>query len=191
MAIPAILVAGFDAGAKAQVIAALLRQKPADQQWALIAAPRTPAPAAGIAGVWIEEVAPGCPCCTGLTPFSAGLTRLLRRLQGSGVTRLLIEGGPEGHIAGIARLLAGAALRPHVVLAGRIAVLDPGWIVRPAASAQAALRELAGGADCLVASGWEQAGAAARSGFAAFAASFDPPKPWRPDDALSVGFGLP
>jgi G3E family GTPase len=187
-AIPATLIAGFGGAGKARVIADLLRHKPADEQWALIAPAGASDPGAGIPGVWFESVAPGCPCCTGLTPFSTGLTRLLRRLQGSAVSRLLIEGGPEGHITSVARLLAGEALRPYVVLAGSVAVIDPVWIANPAAFAQEALRRLADEADRLIASQWEQTDEPARAAFVAFAASFTPPRPWVAVDAVTPGF---
>jgi G3E family GTPase len=176
--LPATLIAGFGAAGKAQVIAALLRQKPAGEEWAVITPTGAAGPAPEMPGVWLEPVAPGCPCCTGLTPFSAGLTRLLRRLRGSAVTRLLIEGGPEGHIAGVARLLAGEALAPYVVLARSVAVINPLWIANPAAFAHAALRQLAGEADRLIASPWDPADAPGHAAFADFAASFDPAKPW-------------
>lgn len=184
------LVAGFGATGKAQAIAALLRRKAAHEQWALISPAADGAAAAGMAGVWFEQVAPGCPCCTGLLPFSAGLTRLLRRVQGSKVNRLLIEGGPEGHIGSVARLLAGAQFRPYVALGAKIAVINPRWLTDPAVAARATLRELGDQADALVASNWDASGPAAREAFGAFAESFDPVKPWKLLEDISPGFAF-
>ncbi|HEX4329954.1 MAG TPA: GTP-binding protein, partial [Burkholderiales bacterium] len=177
--LPALLIAGFGGPGKTLVIDALLRHQPADAQWALIA----PAGLLGQRwnsepppqGLWIETIAPGCPCCTGLTPFSAGLTALLRRLRDKPVTRLLIEGSSEGHIAAVARLLQGEALREHVRLTHALAVIDPVWLANPAAQAQAALAELAQAADSLVAAPWNEAwnkNPLARSEFTAFANRF-------------------
>jgi len=164
------LIAGFGGAGRAQVIEALLRQKPDHEQWAVIASGGTGRIA--VAGPWVEHVAPGCPCCTGLIPFSAGLTRLLRRLQGAAVSRLLIEGGPEGHVASVARLLGSEQFRQHVRLAGSVAVINPLWIANPAATAHPALHHLADEAGALIASAWDEADAAMRSAFAGFAASY-------------------
>jgi G3E family GTPase len=185
-ALPATLIAGFGGAGREQAIATLLRHQPQDQQWAVIAT--AGAGQFSFAGAWTEHVAPGCPCCTGLVPFSTGLTRLLRRLQGSAVSRLLIEGGPEGHIASVARLLAGEQFRQHVTLAGSVAVINPLWVANPAATAREALHRLADEAGALIASAWDEADAATRSAFADFAASYAPPKPWMPMDAVTPAF---
>jgi hypothetical protein len=177
--LPATLIAGFGATAKAPVIEALLRHKPKGESWALIA----PAGLLGAryaqtaTGLWVQTVAPGCPCCTGLMPFSTGLTALLRRLLGSGVTRLLIEGGAEGHIESVRRLLAQAQFAPHVQLVHATAVINPQWLDQGASAAQDALRELAGAADSLIAHPWEEE-VGARAALARFAAEFTPAKPW-------------
>lgn len=179
--LPALLVAGFGGSGKHQVIEALLAGRPAAEQWALIA----PAGLLGAArfsgvaadGLTVETVAPGCPCCTGLTPFSAGLVALLRKLRDKPVTRLLIEGGSEGHIESVARLLARAEFTAHVRLTHALAVVDPAWLANPQPAAQTALAELVGAADSLVAAPWNE-NARERSEFRDFAARFAPPKPW-------------
>jgi len=188
--LPTTLIAGFGGSGQARVIAALLRGKGAAEEWAVIApagpaagALRAPHPAPG---VWYETVAPGCPCCTGLTPFSAGLTALLRRLRGRPVTRLLIEGGAEGHIQSVARMLGEERFRAHLTLTRAVAVIDPRWLANPAPSAQAALRELAGAADGLIASQWDDTDAAGRAAFSTFAAGLQPAKPWTALDAGEV-----
>lgn len=189
--LPATLIAGFGSAAKAPVIEALLRHKPVDEQWALIApagllgVPRVQ----GAPGLVVQTVAPGCPCCTGLTPFSAGLVALLRRLRDTAVTRLLIEGGAEGHIATIRQLLAKPELSPHVALAHATAVINPEWLEQGEGSAaHAALMELAGSADSLIAHPWEnaepmqptQSSNNTAADFGQWAASFAPPRPWAP-----------
>jgi len=178
--VSALLIAGFAAAAKHRVIDSLLRQRPAGEQWALIA----PASLLGEArwnggqpppGLQVETVAPGCPCCTGLVPFSTGLTALLRKLRDAPVARLLIEGGNEGHIESVARLLQSEGFREHVALVQALAVIDPAWLADPRASAQAALHELAGAADGLVAAPWEES-STARAAFGTFAQRHS--KPW-------------
>lgn len=185
--IPACLIAGFGATGKAQAITTLLALRPPAEQWALIA------PAGGRAAqpsLWLEEVAPGCPCCTGLTPFSTGLTRLLRRLQGQAVTRLLIEGGPEGHAASVARLLAGSQFSPYVSLTRVVAVLNPLWLANPEAFAQDALAQLLDSADALVANPWDESNSEAHAALAARAAAYNPPKPWTPLAGLTPEFAF-
>lgn len=184
--IPACLIVGFGATGKAQAVDALLARKPANQQWALIA----PGARAAQPGLWQEAIAPGCPCCTGLTPFAAGLTRLLRRLQGQTIHHLLIEGGPEGHAASVARLLAGEQFRPYIALTRVVAVLNPQWFARPQAFAQEALEQLAGAADALVASQWDEVDSSARAAFTARAAAYNPPKPWTPLAGLMPDFAF-
>jgi G3E family GTPase len=188
--LPALLIAGFGGPGRRLVTEALLRHQPADQAWALIA----PAGLLGdahpaSANLWVETVAPGCPCCTGLTPFSAGLTALLRRLRDKPVTRLLIEGGSEGHIGTVARLLRGETFRDHLRLAHALAVIDPAWLANPAAAAQGAPVELAQAADSLVAAPWNE-NPQAHSEFTAFAQRFTPPRPWAPlaQGRLEAGF---
>jgi G3E family GTPase len=192
--LPALLVAGFGGPGRRLVTEALLRHQPADEAWALIAPagllgsarwPEGQAPA----NLWVETVAPGCPCCTGLTPFSAGLIALLRKLRDKAVTRLLIEGGSEGHIATVARLLRGETFREHLRLTHALAVIDPAWLANPAPAAQAALPELARAADSLVAAPWNET-AQARSEFTAFANRCLPPRPWTPlaEGRLDPGF---
>lgn len=177
--LPALLVAGFGGSGKHQVIEALLAHRAADEPWALIA----PAGLLGAArftdaeGVLLETVAPGCPCCTGLTPFSAGLTSLLRKLRDKPVTRLLIEGGSEGHIGSVARLLARPEFAPHVRLTHALAVIDPAWLANPQAAAREALAALAGEADSLVAAPWNE-NAQARSEFRDFVDRAAPSRPW-------------
>ena len=188
----AILVAGFAAAAKHQVINALLRHQPAGEQWALItpAGPLDNARWSGgqpPPGLRVETVAPGCPCCTGLVPFSTGLTALLRRLRDASVARLLIEGGSEGHIESIARLLERDGFREHVALVHALAVIDPAWLADSRASAQAALDELGRAADSLVAAPWEES-SAARAAFGTFAQKHSKPRSTLTDGVLEPGF---
>lgn len=184
--IPACLIAGFGASGKANVIDTLLARKPLHEQWALIA----PGARAAQPGLWQEAIAPGCPCCTGLTPFSTGLVRLLRRLQGQTIHHLLIEGGSEGHAASVARLLAGAQFRPYVTLTRVVAVINPLWFAQPQAWAQEALEQLADTADAFVASKWDELDESARAAFTARASAYNPPKPWTPLAGLTPDFAF-
>jgi G3E family GTPase len=184
--IPACLIAGFGASGKANAIDTLLAHKPVNEQWALIA----PGARAALPGLWQEAIAPGCPCCTGLTPFSSGLVRLLRRLQGQVVSHLLIEGGSEGHAASVARLMAGEQFRPYVTLTRVVAVINPLWFAQPQAWAQESLEQLTGAADALVASQWDEMDESARAAFTARTNAYNPPKPWTPLAALTPDFAF-
>ena len=87
--IPAIAVAGFRHAGRASVLGALIRQKPKPDRWAVIGA----GCGSSQANVEVEEVAPGCPCCSAMLPFRVGLTRLLRRTAAAPPALLLIKGG--------------------------------------------------------------------------------------------------
>ncbi len=172
--IPAIAVAGFRHAGRASVLGALIRQKPKPDRWAVIGA----GCGSSQANVEVEEVAPGCPCCSAMLPFRVGLTRLLRRTAAAPPALLLIKGGPEGHVATLRAILATPTFASHVTLERVLAVLDPRWLVLPGAATRTALAALAGPADAIIANKWDLADRQARERMAPFAASLAPPREW-------------
>ena len=106
--IPAVAIAGFRHAGRDSVLGALIRQKPKLDRWAVIGAGCNGAQT----DIDVEEIAPGCPCCSAMLPFRVGLTRLLRRTAAEPPALLLIKGGPEGHVA----LMYGAP--PPVLMYG-------------------------------------------------------------------------
>lgn len=156
------------------MLAALIRQKPERERWALIGAGcRGPQP-----DVEVEETAPGCPCCSAMLPFRVGLARLLRRTSAAPPALLLIKGGPEGHVASLRATLAAPVFASHLTLERVVAVLDPRYLDLPGGRVHDALVELATAADVIVANRWDNADARTRARMACFAASLSPAREW-------------
>lgn len=98
--IPTHVIAGPLGAGKTSLIRHLLKQKPADERWAVLinefgqigldAALLT----TGDDGIALGEVAGGCLCCVNGAPFQVGLGRLLRKARPD---RLLIEPSGLGH----------------------------------------------------------------------------------------------
>ena len=172
--IPAVAIAGFRHAGRDSVLGALIRQKPKLDRWAVIGAGCNGAQT----DIDVEEIAPGCPCCSAMLPFRVGLTRLLRRTAAAPPALLLIKGGPEGHVATLRAILATPAFASHLMLERVLAVLDPRWLVLPDAATQTALAALAGPADAIIANKWDLADRPARERMAGFAATLAPPREW-------------
>ena len=172
--IPAVVIAGFRHAGRASVVDALIRQKPKLDRWAVIGAGCNGAQT----DIEVEEIAPGCPCCSAMLPFRVGLTRLLRRTAAAPPALLLIKSGPEGHVATLRAILATPAFAAHVALERVLAVLDPRWLEHPGAATHTALVALAGPGDAIIANKWDLADRPARERMARFAATFIPPKEW-------------
>lgn len=98
--IPTHLIAGPLGAGKTSLIRDLLRQKPADERWAVLINEfgQIGLDAALLHrdddGIAMAEVAGGCLCCVNGAPFQVGLNRLLRKARPQ---RLLIEPSGLGH----------------------------------------------------------------------------------------------
>lgn len=125
--IPTHLIAGPLGAGKTSLIRALLRQKPADEHWAVLvnefgqigldAALLT----TDDASVSLAEIAGGCLCCVNGVPFQVGLSRLLRKAQPD---RLLIEPSGLGHPVDLLAQLAAAPWQTVLDLQPAVGVLD-------------------------------------------------------------------
>ncbi|QQP84414.1 GTP-binding protein [Entomomonas asaccharolytica] len=79
------LIVGSLGTGKTSLIQQLLKQKPVDEQWAVLINEfgkiGVDKALLGEQAVTITEIAGGCVCCTGGAPFQVGLTRLLKQAK--------------------------------------------------------------------------------------------------------------
>ncbi len=123
--IPANVITGFLGTGKTTAILNLLKNKPADQNWAVLV---NEFGEIGIDGTLlsqqnalVKEVPGGCMCCTAGVPMSVGITALLRQKP----DRLLIEPTGLGHPREIVSTLTSAQYHPYLDLKATIALVDP------------------------------------------------------------------
>ncbi|MDW6004561.1 CobW family GTP-binding protein [Vibrio mangrovi] len=123
--IPANIITGFLGTGKTTAILNLLKNKPADQNWAVLV---NEFGEIGIDGTvlsqqnaLVKEVPGGCMCCTAGVPMSVGITALLRQKP----DRLLIEPTGLGHPREIVSILTSEQYQPYLDLKATIALVDP------------------------------------------------------------------
>jgi G3E family GTPase len=123
--IPANLITGFLGVGKTTAILHLLRNKPADEKWAVLV---NEFGEIGIDGAilqqssaTIREVAGGCICCVANLPLQIGLNMLIAKASPD---RLLIEPTGLGHPQNIVDLLAGDYYGNLLELQAIVALVD-------------------------------------------------------------------
>ncbi|SJN54272.1 Putative metal chaperone YciC [Vibrio ruber DSM 16370] len=123
--IPANIITGFLGTGKTTAILNLLKNKPANQNWAVLV---NEFGEIGIDGTLlsqqnalVKEVPGGCMCCTAGVPMSVGITALLRQKP----DRLLIEPTGLGHPREIVATLTSVQYQPYLDLKATIALVDP------------------------------------------------------------------
>jgi len=126
--IPTQLIAGPLGAGKTSLLQNLLRQKPADQRWALlinefgqIGLDLALLSSEQSEGISLSEIPGGCLCCVNGLPFQVGLNRLLRKARPD---RLFIEASGLGHPVALMRQLAEAPWRGVLALQPLVMVLD-------------------------------------------------------------------
>ncbi|ROL73654.1 cobalamin biosynthesis protein CobW [Pseudomonas chlororaphis] len=125
--IPTHVIAGPLGAGKTSLIQHLLRQKPADERWAILINEfgQIGLDAALLTrdddGIALGEVAGGCLCCVNGAPFQVGLGRLLRKARPD---RLLIEPSGLGHPGQLLKQLGEAPWRGVLALQPALLVLD-------------------------------------------------------------------
>lgn len=125
--IPTHVIGGSLGAGKTSLIRDLLRQRPADERWAVLinefgqvgldAALLT----TDADGVALGEVAGGCLCCVNGAPFQVGLARLLRKARPQ---RVFIEPSGLGHPRTLLRQLGDAPWRGVLAPQPLLLVLD-------------------------------------------------------------------
>lgn len=125
--IPTHLIAGPLGAGKTSLIRDLLRQKPADERWAVLINEfgqiglDAALLSTGTDGITLAEIPGGCLCCVNGVPFQVGLGRLLRQARPD---RLLIEPSGLGHPAELLRQLSQAPWRTVLAVQPTVLVLD-------------------------------------------------------------------
>lgn len=126
--IPTNLITGFLGVGKTTAIRHLIRQKPADQRWAVlvnefgeVGIDGAIIESAGGAGIAVSEVAGGCFCCSSDAPIEFSLMELIRQVE---PTRILIEPTGLGHPAKVLDALRGPWLRKVVDLRATICLAN-------------------------------------------------------------------
>lgn len=125
MRIPTNVITGFLGVGKTTTILNLLKNKPANEKWAVLVNEFGEIGIDGAiltdSGAMIKEVPGGCMCCTAGVPTSVGITALLRQNP----DRLLIEPTGLGHPHKIISVLTSNQFKDYIDLKATVALVDP------------------------------------------------------------------
>ncbi|MBS3954131.1 MAG: GTP-binding protein [Methylomicrobium sp.] len=120
------MVMGFLGAGKTTAILNLLKQKPADEKWAVLVNEFGQIGIDGAifaaSGAIVREVAGGCLCCAVGLPFQVAVNRLLTEVKPD---RLLIEPTGLGHPKRVLDMLAGGYFRTVLDVRASICLVDP------------------------------------------------------------------
>ncbi|MCA2017936.1 GTP-binding protein [Vibrio tritonius] len=123
--IPTNIITGFLGVGKTTTILNLLKNKPADEKWAVLVNEFGEIGIDGAMmsdrGAVIKEVQGGCMCCAAGVPMSVAITALLRQKP----DRLLIEPTGLGHPKEVVATLVSEQYSPYVDLKATITLVDP------------------------------------------------------------------
>lgn len=124
--IPTNLIVGFLGVGKTTAILDLLKQKPKNENWAVLVNEFGKVGIDGAiytaAGVTVKEVAGGCLCCAVGLPFQVSVNRLLKEVRPD---RLLIEPTGLGHPKKVLEMLATGSFKDVLQLKASICLVDP------------------------------------------------------------------
>ena len=130
--IPTNLIMGFLGVGKTTAIIDLLKQKPADQTWAVLVNEFGKVGIDGAifstAGAIVKEIPGGCLCCAVGVPFQVGVNRLLKQVRPD---RLLIEPSGLGHPKKVLELLVNGSFKNVLDVRASICLLDPEKLKNP------------------------------------------------------------
>lgn len=123
---PTNIIMGFLGAGKTTAILDLLKQKPADEKWAVLV---NEFGSVGIDGaiyasqrVAVKEVAGGCMCCVAGVSMQVAINSLLKNIRPQ---RLLIEPTGLGHPKKVLDILKGEGFSRSLDLKASICLLDP------------------------------------------------------------------
>ncbi|GEA52996.1 GTPase [Vibrio inusitatus NBRC 102082] len=121
---PANIITGFLGTGKTTTILELLKEKPDNENWAVLVNEFGEIGIDGAimadSGALIKEVPGGCICCTAGVPTSVAITALLR----SNPDRLIIEPTGLGHPKQIMATLSSAQFSPYIELRTTLTLTD-------------------------------------------------------------------
>ncbi len=124
--IPCNLVMGFLGVGKTTAILDLLKQKPENENWAVLVNEFGKIGIDGAiyatAGVAVKEIAGGCLCCAVGIPFQVSINRLLKEVRPD---RLLIEPTGLGHPKKVLDMLVSGPNQEVLDVRASICLLDP------------------------------------------------------------------
>ena len=124
--IPTNLVMGFLGVGKTTAILDLLKQKPKNENWAVLVNEFGKVGIDGAiytaAGVTVKEVAGGYLCCAVGLPFQVSVNRLLKEVRPD---RLLIEPTGLGHPKKVLDMLVTGSFKDVLALRASICLVDP------------------------------------------------------------------
>jgi len=124
--IPTNLVMGFLGVGKTTAILDLLKQKPENENWAVLVNEFGKIGIDGIiysaAGVTVKEIAGGCLCCAVGLPFQVSINRLLKEVRPD---RLLIEPTGLGHPKKVLDMLITGTFKETLNLKASLCLVDP------------------------------------------------------------------
>jgi len=124
--IPTNLIMGFLGVGKTTAILDLLKQKPRNENWAVLVNEFGKIGIDGAIyaaeGVTVKEVAGGCLCCAVGLPFQVSVNRLLKEVRPD---RLLIEPTGLGHPKKVLEMLLADSFKEVLQLRASICLVDP------------------------------------------------------------------
>lgn len=119
------IITGFLGAGKTTTILHLLKNKPKNENWAVLVNEFGEIGIDGALmvehGAMIKEIPGGCMCCTAGVPMSVGINALLR----TNPDRLLIEPTGLGHPKEVIAKLLSEQFLPYVDLKATVALVDP------------------------------------------------------------------
>lgn len=126
--VPTNIITGFLGTGKTTTILHLLKNKPENENWAVLVNEFGEVGIDGAMmteqGAMIKEIPGGCMCCTAGVPMSVGINALLRTQP----DRLIIEPTGLGHPKEVTAKLLSEQFAPYVELQATIALLDPKYL---------------------------------------------------------------
>lgn len=147
------LITGFLGSGKTTTIQHLLRQKPADENWAILVNEFGEVGIDGALlanqGATLKEIPGGCMCCVNGLPMQVGLNMLLKQAKPD---RLLIEPTGLGHPKQILSLLTSDVYQPLLDLRATLCLVDARQLSEPRYYENENFRDQLASADIILAS---------------------------------------
>ena len=176
-AIPTNLILGFLGVGKTTAILDLLKQKPADERWAVLVNEFGEVGIDGamldVEGAFVREVPGGCMCCVAGLPMQIGLNQLIHRARPD---RLLIEPTGLGHPSQILDTLTSEHYQDVLKLGPVLTLVDPRKLEDSRVLENVQFRDQVAAADILVANKTDLCSAQQLAGFDRWARELDSPK---------------